>query len=186
MRGRFPALAIAAALAIGGAFADDDTLWLHVRVTEGGDDGEHVRVNVPLSLVEEVLPLIDAEGLSGGRVKIDEADLEDTDFRAIWQAVRDSRDAEFVTVKGPDENVRVAKENGLIVVSVRPGGGESESVDVRVPLDVVDALFSAGPGEIDVLAAVRALGRHTDGDLVTVTGPNETVRVWIDDVQAGR
>jgi len=44
--------------------------------------------------------------------------MQDVDLKAILQAVRDTRDGEFVTVEGKD-NVRVAKEKGLLVVKVR-------------------------------------------------------------------
>ena len=38
--------------------------WLHVRVEEGGADGERVSVNIPLSIIESVLPLIDVDELA--------------------------------------------------------------------------------------------------------------------------
>ena len=32
--------------------------WMHIRVIESGPDGDRVRVNIPLSLAEAVLPTI--------------------------------------------------------------------------------------------------------------------------------
>jgi len=179
-------LVVLAALAWTAAPAATGDLWLHVRVEEAGESAEKVNVNIPLSLVEEILPAIESHELHGGKVRVDADEFEGTDLRAVWEAIRKTRDAEFVTVESPDENVRVAKEGNFLVVHATDRGDEAETVDVRIPLSVVDALFSAGPGELDVLAAIRALGEHAGGDLVTVRSSDANVRVWIDTDQAGR
>jgi hypothetical protein len=162
--------------------AASDDLWLHVFVQEDGASGETVRVNVPVAFVERVLPLIENEHIRGGKVVIpDEAELEGVDLRGIWEAVRETADGEFVTVEGPDENVRVAKQDGMILVDVDDDG---EKVRVRVPLEVVGAAFSGEPDQIDIVAAIRLLGEsYPDHDLVTVEDGSTTVRVWIDTQQ---
>jgi len=53
-------------------------------------------------------------------------------------------------------------------------------VEVKVPMKVVDALFSAGKDELDVLAALRALSANGDTELVSVKADDNTVRVWLD------
>ena len=166
--------------------------WIHVRVvdtgkaTEKGDKGETVRVNVPLSLAEAILPAVKADRLQNGKVRISDLDrhghIEEVDLRAIWEAVRKAPDNEFVTVESSRENVRVAKQAGYLVVNVREtrDGVEKNKVDVKVPLSVVEALLSGGKDELDLLAAIRALAKHGDTELVTVKERNQTVRVWID------
>jgi len=176
-------LALTATMALAGS-----DLWIHVKVDEGGRHGEKVRVNIPMSLVMEVLPLIRHEGLRDGKVRlselhheIDDLDVEglkDLDVRALWDAVRKLDDAEFVTVEGDDENVRVYKEGNFMLVKVEDG---RDRVNIRVPLEVVGALFSGEPGELDLLAAIKTLGNYTDGDLVHVEDGHSTVRIWIDD-----
>jgi len=47
-------------------------------------------------------------------------------------------------------------------------------------MKVVEALFSAGKDELDVLAALRALSAHGDTELVSVKDEENTVRVWLD------
>jgi hypothetical protein len=160
------------------AVASDD-LWLHVFVQENGEDGETVRVNVPVAFVERVLPLIENEHIHDGKVVIpDEAELEGVDLRGIWEAVRETADGEFVTVEGPDENVRVAKENGMLLVDVDDDG---DKVRVRLPLDVVDAAFTGEANELDIVAALRVLGEtYPAHDVVTVEDGSTRVRVWID------
>ena len=168
------------ALAASAAQAAPAERWLHVRVDDARDE-ERVRVNVPLAMVEEILPLVNSEQMKGGRVRIDSTGAGDTDLRAVWAAVRKAKDGEYATVEDKDSKVRVRKAGGLILVeAVERDEGSGEKVNVRLPLAVVDALFGANAEELDVLAAVRALGDHADGVVVDVVDGGESVRVWID------
>jgi len=172
-----PALVLIALVTFtGSAFASG--LWLHVKV-DGGDDDEQVTVNLPLSLIEKALPMIPAEALEHGRIHFDEGDeITIADLREMWNEIRSQPDFTIARVESQDEHVRVAKEGEYLVVRVEED--ESENVNVRVPMAVVDALFS-GPGEqLNLRAALEALAAHGEGELVTVTDNEESVRVWVD------
>ncbi len=179
------ALAAGAAATVRAAEAQP---WLHVYVTESGERGETVRVNVPIELVEKVLPLVRHERFREGKVRIEmgDSDFSAADLRAVWQAVRASRDAEYVTVEGPDEKVRVAKRGDEILVLVDGSAEKAEKVEARIPLDVLDALFSGSEEELDVQAALQVLARKGSGDIVTVQDGDTRVRVWIDSSEEGR
>ena len=71
--------------------------WLHVRVISTNSKGETVRVNVPLEMAEKVLPAIDHDRLHNGKVRIGCMDCDGVDIRTIFEAVRSSKDGEFVT-----------------------------------------------------------------------------------------
>ena len=162
--------------------------YLHVKVN-GGTKGESVNVNVPLSMAIKILPTINHGELHNGRVTISSADINDVDVRAILDAVRTAPDNEFVTVKSSEEDVRVAKSNGNLIIHVRDSGKDSgksgQKVDVTVPMKVVDALFStAKQNELDVAAAIRALGEAGETVLVTVRDAEQNVRIWIDSKSA--
>jgi ACT domain-containing protein len=166
-------------VALARAQAQAPERWLHIKVDSKDAEGEVVRVNVPLSMAEKVLPAIHSKDLQGGKVKI-KAHTEDIDLRAILDAVRTAADNEFVTVQSKKENVRVAKSGGYLLVKVTDNGEKAENVDIKVPFTVVEALLSAGEDELDVAAAIRALNAHGDTELVTVTDQKETVRIWVD------
>jgi hypothetical protein len=154
--------------------------YLHVRVQDS-KEGESVAVNVPLSIAEKVLPTVNKGKLQGGMVHIDNAELNDIDVKALIEAIRTSPDNEFVTVKQKDEEVRVAKSNGNIIIHVVQHDKDAEKVDVTVPMKVVDALFStAKNNEVDVAAALRALSDAGDSLLVTVESATEHVKIWVD------
>jgi len=155
--------------------------WLHVRVICTDGKGDTVRVNVPLELAEKVLPAVNHDRLHNGKVKIDNSDINDVDLRAIMDAIRSAKDGEYVTVQGNDNDVRVAKEgNHLIVHVVDKGGSKKSQVEVKVPMKVVEALLSAGKDELDLVAALHALGSQGDVELVSVKDSENTVKVWLD------
>ena len=155
--------------------------WLHVRVISSDAKGETVRVNVPLELAEKVLPTINKERLHDGKVKIDNAHVNDVDLRALVDAIRTTKDGEFVTVQSNDCDVRVAKQSNHLVVHVLDKQNSKRSeVEVRVPMKVIDALFSAGKDELDLVAALHALSAQGDTELVSVKDHENTVRVWLD------
>ena len=142
---------------------------------------EHVRVNVPLSLAESVLPAIQVNKIHQGKLQIGHENVS-VDPRALVAAVRNTADGVFVTVDSDQQKVRVAKEGGYLVINVRPGphpeaketdndakdshkrhhmDRQTENVDVRLPMDVVEALLSGNRDELDSSASTTSMGRRT-------------------------
>jgi len=171
------------ALLVTTGLASASDRWLHVRVQEDGPDGERVSVNIPLQLVEAILPTIQTDELSDGKIHMDEAELEGIDLREVLKAFQDAPDADFVTVQGKGESVRVAKEKGFLVVHADEEDGEK--VRVTMPLAVVDAMLSGDSDELDLIAALDALASYDGGDLVTVESEDSHVRIWIDSSDSG-
>lgn len=172
-----PALMLVALLTFSGsAFASG--LWLHVKV-DGGADDEQVTVNLPLSLIEKALPMIPEEVMEHGKLEFDQGEtITIANLREMWNEIQSQPDFTIARVESDDEHVRVAKEGDYLVVRVEEG--DSENVNVRVPVAVVDALFSGDGNQLNLRAALEALAAHGEGELVTVTDHNETVRVWVD------
>ncbi len=157
--------------------------WLHVRVICNDARGETVRVNVPLELAEKVLPAVNHDRLHNGKVKIDSAKVEDVDLRALMDAIRTARDGEYIAVQGNENDLRVAKESNHLLIHVvdkGKGGSKNSQVEIKVPMKVIDALLSAGKDELDLVAALHALGAQADTELVSVKDRENTVRVWLD------
>jgi invasion protein IalB len=160
--------------------------WLHVRVTNSDSKGEVVRVNVPLDLAEKVLPAINKDRVHNGKVKIEESHIDDLDLRAIIEAVRTAKDGEFVTVQNNDQDVKVMKTGSYLAVHVRDKqDSKNSTVEIKVPMRVLEALFSAGKDELDLVAALHALSAQGDTEIVSVKDHESTVRVWLDSKNAG-
>ena len=154
--------------------------YLHVRV-EDTTKSENVNVNVPLSMAETVLPAVNKGPLHDGRMTIPSAKANGIDIHAIMEAVRTAPDGQFVTVKEKDQDVSVSKEHGNIVVRVRDSKKSGQTVDATIPMNVVNALVSGTKSdELDVAAAIRAMGDAGDTLLITVQDATQHVRIWVD------
>lgn len=181
MRRFFPALVLCSAILLTAtlAFAATATRYLHVKVTNPTSH-ELVRVNVPLTLAEKIIPAINHGDLRDGKIHIGNLDADKVNIRAILDALKTAPEGEFVTVQNTGDDVRVAKEHGQVVVHVIDKNSK-ERVDVTVPWDVVEALVSeTTENQLNVEAAIKALQNVGDTTLVRVSGSEENVRVWVD------
>ena len=181
MKRLFPALALCSATLLTAtlALAASATRYLHVKVTNPTSH-ELVRVNVPLTLAEKIIPAINHGELRDGKIHIGRMNADQVNVRAILDALKTAPEGEFVTVQNTGDDVRVAKEHGQVVVHVIDRNSK-ENVDVTVPWDVVEALVSdTTENQLNVEAAIKALQNVGDTTLVRVTGQDENVRVWID------
>jgi hypothetical protein len=95
---------------------------------------------------------------------------------------------EFITVESDDENVRVAKSGRFMIARVNGHGHgrnsadtDGEQVQVRVPLEVVDALLDAPDGQLNIKSALETLASQHTGELVSVTEGSSKVKIWIDE-----
>ena len=153
--------------------------WIHVKV-ESSHNGGSVRVNVPLSFAEKILPTIDHGNLHHGRVTFGGHDMDKAQVRAILEAVNSSPEGEFVTMQSHDADVRVAKSKGSLLVNVRDRKKSDGRVEIQIPMRVIEALLSSGTDELDLVAAIHALGQSGDAMTITVHDETDHVRVWID------
>lgn len=170
---------IALLVAVTAVSASSSERYLHVRVTNPATH-ELVRVNLPLSVAEKVVPAINHGQLQDGKVQIGHFNANGVNVRQILDALKTSPEGEFVTVQDKDQNVRVAKERGRLLVRVTDDGGK-ENVNVTIPWEVAQALTAnTGDDQLNIEAGIKALEAIGDTTLVTVTDHDESVRVWID------
>jgi hypothetical protein len=170
----------ALAPAVANAETRRDDLWFHVTVNDSKDGGKVV-LNLPLSMVEKAGGLIPKQAHNGnGKIRVNDQEMSKADLQAMWNDLRRRPDMTFLTVEETDGKVKMAKQGNYLVIHATDHGVKRENVQVRMPIGVVDALLS-GPGEdLDIAGAMQALVRAGEGELVTVDGDDETVRMWID------
>jgi hypothetical protein len=176
-------------LAASPVFSSSTERYLHIRVNDINSH-ELVRINVPLSLAEKVIPAINHGQLRDGKVQIGDLAANEVNLKVILDALRTAPAGEFVTVQENDSDVRVAKEGGQLIVHVTNGKGNDkkgqENVEVTIPWEVAQALASdTNEGQLNIEAAIKALENSGDVTLVSVTSHDETVRVWIDSRNTG-
>lgn len=180
------AAGVTASAALAGSRSTDD-LWLHVKVHDGNEDSR-VTINLPLSIVEKAGPMIPREARTSGRIRFEHEDFTISELREVWREVQRKPDATFVTVDERDSKVRIAKRGDTLhVFAVDKGKGRgNEEVEIKIPVPVINALLSGDGDQLNIGAAIQALARQGAGELVTVTGNDETVRIWVDDISEAR
>ena len=183
LRNKAGVAAIALALTLTGAAAAlqaQGTPWIHVEVIEQRDGGDKVNVNVPLALAQVALEVLPKDVTEKVTSKFQEKGVTLADLRKLWAELKNTGNAEFVTVESDDETVRVVREGPVIQVRVNNSKEDrDEQVQVDIPIEVVDALLSGEGEELNLPAAIQQL-RNRRGDIVNVRDGESTVRVWID------
>jgi len=159
------------------------TPWIHVAVDETGDKDTRVNVNLPLSVVRVAMQAAPDEIISEGKLHLGhiEKDIDVASLRTMWAELRESGDAEFVTVEEEDETVKIRREGDLILIDIDERDDTNpERVRVELPVGVIDALFSGDGETLDIEAAFDELSKER-GDIVQVDDGETKVRIWIDE-----
>ena len=159
-------IALAAAVALPGV--------LVVDVREGGADGTHIVVPVPLVLAHAALPFIPRQARAV-HCSPDYARWAPLADRAVAELSRQP-DFTLVEVREADETALVRKTGRCLTVDVTDG---DETVHCRVPLKCAAAVLAATrdgrlrPGEFS-----KALWALPAGDIVRVDDGHDKVRIW--------
>jgi len=168
---------LAAGLATTAQRAAAADLWLHIDVN---GKGEQANVNPPLSMVRSMAPMLEEKGHGAKRLRVRDKDLSVSELRQAWREIENGPDANYVTVRDRDSDVRIGKQGDYLRLKVKDHGPNGEDVEMKLPLELVAALLSSDGDELNFVAALEALARRGEGELLTVNGNEETVRIWVD------
>ena len=159
-----PATLVAAVASLGVAVVD---------VREGGPDGHHIVVPVPLALVQTALAFVPEERV---RVKLDHAARHLPLAREVLEALAAGPDGELVRVEEPGEQVVITKVGDTLRVHVHDG---KDDVTVNVPIPLAMAAIPDADGRIPMVSLAGALGGVRFTDLVDVRSGNDHVKVYV-------
>ena len=154
-----------------------DTIWLRIEVTSDGADHPKVKVNLPLSLIEVVVDSIDKREFMS-EIENEHPSL---DIPKLWKSIRKMDENEFLTVETDDENVRVWKDADLFRISVQEAGREKANIQVKIPLAIMDYIFSSKSETFDFQEIVSQLRGDLPLTLVTVDHDDEKVKIWLEE-----
>ena len=176
-------LAAAFALSLAAIPVQAQTPWIHVEVDENEADDSHVKVNLPLSLVQIALEAAPDKIVDDGRLHLHnlDNDLDVEDLRRMWQELRSAPDSELVSVEDKDGRGRVSvRRQGDQILVEADDDDDKGAVRVQVPVNAVDALFSDEGQELNLKGAIEEL-KTLRGDIVRVDDGDTKVRIWIDE-----
>ena len=147
-----------------------------VDVREGGPDGNHIVVPVPLVFAQAALAIAPmAAPVDKLRVPHEAAEHMGL-AREVLEALAAAPDGEFVRVEERDQQVVITKEGRTLKVHVT---GKRENVTVNVPLHLALQALPGPDGRIRTAALAGALSSVRFTDLVDVHDGNDHVRVWV-------
>jgi hypothetical protein len=143
-----------------------------VDVQEGGIDGSHFVIPVPLVLAQAVMTFVPDEAKY---IECPEfAPYQDLAVKILKELER-IPDGVLVEVEDGSESVRVWKEGSLIRVSVQD---DHESVDCRFPIKSALQVIQAYDGNgFPTKAAIWGLRRAPMGTLVNVQDGHDKVKI---------
>lgn len=168
------AAVLALPLALVGTLASSSCLVVDIQ--EGGPDGMHLVIPVPLALAQAALSFVPKEHT---RIPCPEAAEYIPLAQRVIEELADIPDTELVRVEDDNEVVVISKVDGNLEVEVH---GAHEEVSVSLPLAAVADILESFDGEtIEASDAVAALRRVSGTDLVHVRNGNgdEEVKIWI-------
>jgi hypothetical protein len=146
-----------------------------VDVQEGGPDGHHIMVPVPLVFAQAALAA--APVVAGEELRLPDEAIEHVGIaREILEALAVAPDGVLVHVEEPDEEVLIRKEGDKLVVQVH---GKKEKVSVNVPLHLAMSALPDSDGRLSTLAMAGSLSAVRFTDLVEVHDGDDRVRIWV-------
>lgn len=181
MRRRHIAAALLVAV-LAACSADAAERWFHVEVRDRGREAARVMINLPAAIVARSVPEIPFDDVEHCDLRVGCASVAPRDIHALWRTVASGGSGEVLI----DGIGVTAERQGTWVVLRHSGSAWCEPGEVRVPLALVAALVST-PSEdrVNVRAAIVAISRMTDADVLLARGDDSTVRVWIDQSPSG-
>jgi len=175
----FALFALAAIAPAGPAAAESKGPFIRIEV-DGGRDGEHVNLRLPLAVVQIGLDMVESEVLPGGRIHLGHGDVQVSDIRKMWLALRAAGDTDLVEAEAKDGRVTVSQKDGRVLVRVTEKASAEPKIDIDVPASAVDALLSGDGESLNLKAALLELEAGRKGDFVRVQDGDSHVRIWIE------
>jgi len=171
--------------------------WINVHVRQASEQTT-VDVRLPLDFIALAIDAVDTPEFRHGKVRLDfshhdcdgdakaegdvkvRADHPDVNWVPLLKKMKDLPQGEYVKVDSPDANVSIKRAGGLFLIHVDERKGEKTTVDVRLPVALLDAVSVDDNQELDVKAFVAQLDKLEIGDLVRVNGDDADVRIWVE------
>lgn len=158
------------------AASSDSVIWMRIEANHPDSDKGHVKVNLPLSMIEVVVDSIDKRDFMSEL----ERDHPSLDIPKIWKELRKMDVDEFITVESDKENVKVFKDSDYFRISVTEQGYDEPNIEVKLPLDLMDYVFE-NHKEWDFQELVGKLRGHLPLTIVTAKHEGADVKIWLEE-----
>ena len=159
------------------AAEDGPVVWMKVEVNQENAENAHVKVNIPLSMIEVFVDSVDKRQFLGHF----ESSHPGLDLANVWRQVRDAPMDDFVTIETDEENVRVWKDSEYFRVDVQEPGYPEPNIRIKLPLAVMDYLFDPEQSTLSFQEMVQSLRGSLPLTLLEANKEGESVRIWLEE-----
>jgi hypothetical protein len=160
------------------ALAGDKTRWVHVRVVDGDSEGETVKINVPVNLVDGVLTLLEARAEKdghGSHFQINDEEIDREEVRRVLSQLRDLPEGTEIGIEKDDDEAYFSRSGDRLKIRAKEDEDES-FVRIELPLKMAEAF--AASDDVDLSEAFQTLD---EGEILVFDDEDRTtVRIWID------
>lgn len=155
--------------------------FLRMQVEDNRQAGHPVKVSfsVPYGFVSGALRFA---SLGKVRRELDlhfDESVDASEFRTIVQELKDKPEGTEVVRTHDDATIVLRKEGEQVTMNVRKKDRDDETVTLRLPWRLVDAL-ATDDKNLDVNGLVAQLRDAQRGDLLEVTAPDAHVKIWVE------
>ena len=155
--------------------------FLRMQVEDNHQAGHPVKVSlsVPYGFVSGALRFA---SLGKVRRELDlhfDESVDASEIRTIVQELKDKPEGTDVVRTHDDATLTLRKEGGLVTMDVRKKDRDGETVTLKLPWRLVDAL-AADDKALDVNGLVAQLRDAQRGDLLEVSAPDAHVKIWVE------
>lgn len=168
-------------LSVGPALAAAGVSWLHIHVNDNGPDPENVRVNVPVSVLDAVLPEVEKHTKHESKFDVGNCEMTVAEYRSAIRTLSSSPRHE-VTLEKPDGTIVMRRSGPDMHLVQSPKKANRSRTNVRLPWHVATALAKGTGESLDVAGAMRALAQAGEGEITVDDEDGARVRIWIDEV----
>jgi len=165
-------------LIAGFAYSADKTKWFNIHVTEQKDQ-TNVDVRLPLSLIYTAIDSIKTKEFHDGKIFL-QMNKAEVNIPKLLEEIKKAPDAEYVKVNSKDADVNITKKDGIILINVTEKSKGHAKVVIKIPVALMDGLQINQNNELDVKSLLKNLENLDVDELVSVTGDDANVRIWIE------
>jgi hypothetical protein len=83
--------------------------WLHIHVNDPVKE-ETVRINVPIALMETLLPMVQENSIHNGKIHFDDKSVSKAELKKLWASIKQEGDTDYMTIEKPGEKVTVSMQ----------------------------------------------------------------------------
>ncbi len=150
--------------------AADEGKVLHLKID----------VTVPQAMVEKDLPVINHGNLHQGKLAFGQGKINGMDFSGILAAMRNAPPGQFITIDSGPRHLQIGRDGENLVIKATGGTAGQQEMNISVPFAILQALFSLGKGQLDLMSAAKSFFELNQPVKMTLSNGQANVQISVE------